>query len=364
MTHFTPPTVDHIADTPTDSAPLATSEPKLVFGTEADKTDARALALGRRFIDALRGEGAGTHAPSDKDGEAYDLDIAFGEVEEPRRHLGRDDALAAILLASTLASDPALLRGLRTGDIALGILLPEGMRGDVVRRVIDKAVTPESVEVVSDADRGYGFSTRKSGPCLVVLEVEARRHAKRRLDEQLRRAEDLEMGVVVLAERGTELGEDATAHLDHILALTLRPRLVPFLIEQMTRQSLDGGDADRLTNILEDIRPGDLLRRVSRRRAPAEIIDLLRTDVEARRRASRTLSDVPPLEELSGYGAAKAVGLEIVTDMRAFAEGRLAWGDVPPGLVLEGPPGVGKTFLAQALARSAGLPLVVGSFAA
>ncbi|MGU3340780.1 AAA family ATPase [Methylobacterium mesophilicum] len=74
----------------------------------------------------------------------------------------------------------------------------------------------------------------------------------------------------------------------------------------------------------------------------------------------------PCLEELCGYGEAKAWGLALLEDLRAWrsgAPGAPGWADLESAILLSGPPGVGKTTFAAALARSAGLPLLAGSLA-
>ncbi len=66
----------------------------------------------------------------------------------------------------------------------------------------------------------------------------------------------------------------------------------------------------------------------------------------------------PDLDALPGLGPARARLTRIAADLRAFATGVLPWDDVSNGLILEGPPGTGKTTLAAAIARSAGLSFV------
>ncbi|UTH43872.1 AAA family ATPase [Loktanella salsilacus] len=66
----------------------------------------------------------------------------------------------------------------------------------------------------------------------------------------------------------------------------------------------------------------------------------------------------PLLDDLPGLGAARTPLRGIVRDLRAYADGTLSWADVTSGLILAGPPGTGKTTLAAAIARSAGLPLI------
>lgn len=83
------------------------------------------------------------------------------------------------------------------------------------------------------------------------------------------------------------------------------------------------------------------------------------TDSRRHSAAPSTLS----LADLHGLGAAKVWGEHLADDLAAYRNGKLTWAEVDRGVLLSGPPGVGKTTYARALATTCNADLVPTSVA-
>lgn len=100
------------------------------------------------------------------------------------------------------------------------------------------------------------------------------------------------------------------------------------------------------------------LRRASSAADAIRRLETVSPDASERRPlVERTLR----LDELHGYGLAKEWGEQLAKDLEAWRTGQLKWSDVDRGLLLSGPPGVGKTIFARALAGFCGVNFVATS---
>lgn len=71
----------------------------------------------------------------------------------------------------------------------------------------------------------------------------------------------------------------------------------------------------------------------------------------------------PRLADFSGDSPHLLAARRIVDDLLLWQQGKAGWNEISRSLLLYGPPGTGKTFLARAIANSAGIKAVNASFA-
>jgi hypothetical protein len=74
-------------------------------------------------------------------------------------------------------------------------------------------------------------------------------------------------------------------------------------------------------------------------------------------------TDGPTLNELDDASEAVITARQMVADVKLWQDGDLSWEDCLHSMLMHGQPGTGKTFLARAMARSSGLPLISTSIA-
>ncbi|RWM04318.1 MAG: AAA family ATPase [Mesorhizobium sp.] len=325
---------------------------------------ARTDLLARAYLDILaREEGvhsksmlrAGSGDPSDP--VEILLDDLMDTPAEERISVRPDLAAVAVLTARAIEAEPGLTRILRRGAPVVAIATHAADRVASVRKVVATCALPSERTVVSSD-----------------------RHSRPGRDEAL-----------IIARDGTDKGDkpdsgnDAIAHALHARATTIG--IAPEPRRQLPRDLMRSAeyhlvlpemDESALALVVEAVtgkRPEHLIDPAAIRLLDiADLVLALRPDrspddciarlEELIAKKGEFHSEGPALEDLDGYGEAKAWGLELVADFADYKAGRIAWDEVDNrGLLLSGPPGVGKTSYARALAKSARVPLVATSVA-
>ncbi|MFD2053746.1 AAA family ATPase [Mesorhizobium calcicola] len=298
---------------------------------------------------------AGSGDPSDAVEILLD-DLMDTPVEE-RVSIQPDLAAVAVLTARAIELEPGLTRILRRGTPVVSIATHTPDRVEAVQRVITACALP-SDRVVSTS--GRQFRARRDEALIVARDGMEKGHKPDSGNEAVAGALHARSTIIGIApDPRRQLPRDLQRSAEYHLVLPEIDESALALVVEAATGRHTARSIDQTTVRLLDI--ADLVLALRPDRSPDECLTRLEELVA---RKGEFHSDGPALEDLDGYGEAKDWGLELVADFADYKAGRISWDEVDNrGLLLSGPPGVGKTSYARALAKSARVPLVATSVA-
>ena len=301
----------------------------------------------------------------DERGRLEQFDLPLGPDEETDdtaivvHPLPPDDAAGAILFARAFEQNRDALARLQNPDTITIIEVPAVEFVDPIARLLRTHVLGPGAPVLDG--KGLSKEATIAAAGTVVL-------FKRRDEDKSKKSSTDDAEFAAAVQRRCAVVGIATD------ADSLLPRgLVRLAEHRIVVPALDASAVAAVIEAVTGRRPGAVDEELARRTTLEALAIAVRGDLGAERSLARLASllgskvanavPAPRLGELHGLGPARDWALALIRDLSDYAAGRCPWASVDRGLLLTGPPGVGKTALARAIAGEANVHFVATSYA-
>jgi ATP-dependent Zn protease len=318
--------------------------------------------LGRAFLDILARDAGSVSRPLLRSGDPNDPierlldDLSALGPGSTRISIRADLAAAAVLTARAIETDPSVLRDLRRGTPVITI----ATHGPEIVSLVNDVITTCAFGPDTSVEQNKVSTKRERSAVVITRDGTEDDHKPDEGNDLIAAAIHARCPIIGIAtDPRRHLPRDLMRAAEcHLSIGQIDAAAIALVIEAVTGKAPDGAiDPD----LVRSADVADLQLALRYDRSPDECLRRLSELVKTRGLLD---GDGPRLEELAGYGEARRLGLELVADLADYRKGNLDWASVETkGLLLAGPPGVGKTQYAMALARSARVPIVATSVA-
>ena len=315
------------------------------------------------YVDEESDEGDFT-GYSDFDGDALDISMSEEDGPSPMQPIPHPTLSLALKLAATFGSEDAFIAcfGAASSVFVLGNIEPREVA--LAQDLLTLIVMPPGWIVASEARMLKG---EPNALCLLAPEITNGRVAERVLNifgSDIRTALSLPDRLFVLVPRGCEFPPDLKQALPAPVPIAPLSRSVFGEHMRYSHGLADGKDQTLLERLPDEKAltelPGSVLSAALRAPTARGVVDRLSS---AEKSSKRQKPDGPRLEDMDGNSPALQAARQLVADLAAWKEGTCEWSELTRSMILHGPPGTGKSWLARAMGASAGISFVQGSFA-